>query len=71
MIQSTRTSKKIVQPDPAFLKPLLVRQLLLGSHTGLRLKGTDKHRQNHVVKTNAMNLEKMKHNVKGFFFLFI
>jgi hypothetical protein len=50
MIIKTRTPKEIVQPGPACLKPLLARQLPLGSHTGLRLKGTDQHRQNHAVK---------------------
>lgn len=57
---------EIVQPDPAFLKPLLEKQPPLGSHTALRLKGTDQQKQNHDVKTNDMNLRKLKQNVEGF-----
>ena len=69
IIQNGGASMDIVQPGPACLKPLLARQPHLGSHRVLHLKGTDQHKQNHAVKTNGMNLRKIKQMWKDFWFI--
>jgi len=53
IIQNGRASMDIVQPGPAFLKPLLARQPHLGSHRVLRLKGTDNTNKTTLLKQMA------------------
>lgn len=50
IIQHRKCVNECFKPGPACLEPLLGRQHLLGSHTGLRLRDTDKKQSGTPLK---------------------